>query len=149
MPPWYFELRAHYFLDPSRMPATGEPFIAMPKVIVGGGLGLAGGPPGQETGYAGCGIELRQILRWDDEVFASSVIGWHVGYVWMANVITGKNVLIPQQRDYGALFFNLDRTRTLSVTLVTRLNWDAFFGGIIAFAPLVVSIPPWLVHSLD
>jgi hypothetical protein len=148
-PPWYFELRSQYFLDPSRMPTTGEAFIAMPKVTFGGGLALAGGPPGQETGVASCNIELRQILRWDDEQAASSVVEWNVGYVNFADIILGKNVLLPQKRDYGALFFNLDRTRTITVTLVTRLTWYALMGGIIAFAPLVLGIPPWQVHSLD
>lgn len=40
---WKVEVRSDYFLDPPRMPATGEPFISLPKVTFEGGLGLVGG----------------------------------------------------------------------------------------------------------
>jgi hypothetical protein len=158
MPPWYFELRSQYFLNPPRMPATGEPFISMPKVTFGGGLAVSGGPPGKETGFASCNIRLRQSLWWDDEHVASSEVLWTVGHVIGTTVVWGKKVpgvpgvvLTPQKRDYGALFFNLDRTRTLIVTLTITITFDAYLGGIIAFAPsgFVVAIPDWLVYSLD
>jgi len=40
---WQVEVSSDYFLDPPRMPATGEPFISLPKMTFTGGLGLAGG----------------------------------------------------------------------------------------------------------
>lgn len=50
---------------------------------------------------------------------------------------------------YGALFFNLDRTRTLSVTLATTFRFLVTAGGVIGFAPLVFGAPQWKVYSLD
>jgi len=144
------EVRSDYFLDPPRMPATGEPFISLPKMIFKGGLGLAGGV--DETSIIGdavCTISFRQILRWDDEVVASSDVNWIMGYVRGKKIIFGKNVLAPQKRDFGALFFNLDRTRTLSITLATTFHFRAFLGGVIGFAPLVFGAPQWKVYSLD
>jgi hypothetical protein len=147
---WSVEVRADYFLDPARMPATGEPFISLPKMVFEGGLGLA---PGLDEKTAGgdarCSVSFRQVLRWDDDEVASSDVLWPMGYVRGKSVLSGKKRLTPQQRDYGALFFNLDRTRTLNVSLVTTFHFSVLVGGVIGFAPLVLQIPPWKVYSLD
>src|SRR5215831_7215394 len=50
---WQVEIRSDYFLDPPRMPATGEPFISLPKMTLDGGLGMAGGVDEQQFGTAG------------------------------------------------------------------------------------------------
>jgi hypothetical protein len=147
---WHVEVRSDYFLDPPRMPATGDPFISLPQMIFTGGLALAGGV--DETtaiGDASCFISFRQILRWDDDEVAFSDVNWNMGYVSGKRIVLGKRILAPQKRDYGALFFNLDRTRTLIVTLVTLFRFKVAFGGVIGFAPLVFGVPRWQVHSLD
>jgi hypothetical protein len=147
---WQVEVRSDYFLDPPRMPATGEPFISFPKMIFKGGLGLAGGVDETSAiGDASCNISFRQILRWGDDEVASSDVNWLMGYVRGKNIVFGKKVLAPQKRDYGALFFNLDRTRTLSVTLLTTFRFRVTLGGVIGFAPLVFGAPQWKVYSLD
>jgi hypothetical protein len=145
---WEVEVRSDYFLDPSRMPATGEPFISLPKMTFKGGLGLSGGGA-SAIGEASCIISFGQFLRWGDEVVASSNVNWNMGYVRGKNILLGKEVLAPQKRDYGALFFNLDRTQTLSVTLVTTFRFRVSYGGVIGFAPLVFGAPQWKVYSLD
>jgi hypothetical protein len=147
---WQVEVRSDYFLDPPRMPATGEPFISLPRMMFTGGLGLAGGVDAtNQFGDASCSITFRQILRWDDDEVASSDVNWLVGWVRGKNLILGKKALAPQKRDYGPLFFNLDRTRTLSVTLVTTFHFKATLGGVIGFAPLVFGTPQWKTYSLD
>jgi len=149
--PWRVELRMHYVLDPPRMPGTGEPFISLPKLTFTGGLGLRGGID-QENGSALFSVSLTQSLRPGGVEVASSNAEWIVGYVYGQNVLVGKNVLTAGQRDYGALFFNLDRTQTLVVTLVTSFFFSVGMGGVIAFAPgtgFTVGAPPWLIHSLD
>jgi hypothetical protein len=130
------------------MPATGEPFISLPKVTFKGGLGLAGGEA-SAIGEASCIISFRQILRWGDEVVASSDVNWNMGWVRGENIVFGKQVLAPQKRDYGALFFNLDRTQMLSITLATTFRFRVTLGGVIGFAPLVFGAPQWKVYSLD
>jgi hypothetical protein len=150
---WQVEIRSDYFLDPPRMPATGEPFISLPKMTFKGGLALRGGlDETSAIGEASCFISFRQILRWGDEVVVSSDVNWNMGWVRGNNVMLGKRALLPQKRDYGALFFNLDRTQTLSVTLVTTFRFQVNLGGVIAFAPqvgLVFDAPQWKVYSLD
>jgi hypothetical protein len=143
---WQVEVRSDYFLDPPRMPAIGEPFISLPKMTFKGNLGLAGGG---QIGDASCNISSRQLLRWGDDEVASSDTSWLVGWVRGENILYGKNVLAPQKRDYGAIFFNLDRTRTLTVTLVTTFAFRATLGGVIGFAPLVFGTPQWKIYSLD
>jgi hypothetical protein len=146
---WQVEVRSDYFLDPPRMPATGGSFISLPKMTFKGGLGLAAGvDETSKMGSASCTISFRQILRWGDDEVASSDVNWLVGSI-NGDTVFGKKVLAPQKRDYGALFFNLDRTRTLSVTLVTTFRFTATLGGVIGFAPLVLGVPQWKVYSLD
>jgi hypothetical protein len=131
------------------MPATGEPFISLPTIPFKGGLNLAGGVDETAIGDASCVISLRQILRWGDEEVASSDVNWFMGFVRGKNIVTGKKELAPQKRDYGALFFNLDRTRTLNITLATTFRFNVSLGGVISFAPLVFGAPQWKVYSLD
>jgi hypothetical protein len=150
--PWQVVLKSHYFLDPPRMPATGESCISLPKVTVSGGLGLKGGV-NTNTGSASCTISFRQILRpgWVDVALAEHVsdVEWRVGYVHVSNVVWGQQVLTPQKRDFGPLFFNLDRTQTLGATLVTTFDFRADVGGVIAFAPLAVGPALWGIHTLE
>jgi hypothetical protein len=147
---WEVQIRSDYFLDPPRMPATGTQFVTLPKMEFKGALGLAGGA-NQATaiGDAVCTVSFRQMLRFGDNDVASSNVDWMVGFIRGKNVILGKNNIIPQHRDFGALFFNLDRTRTVGVTLLTTLHFKATLGGVIGFAPLTVGAPQWKVFSLD
>ena len=108
-----------------------------------------GGWPGRESGWASCDVSLRQSVSWNDEEFAWSGARWTVGSVYGDRVISGKSRLTPQNRDFEPIFFNLDRGRTLLVTLSIGLTWNAAEGGIIVLGPLEVSIPPWRVYSLD
>lgn len=153
---WSVNVRSDYFLDPPRMPATGEPFISLPKMTFKGALGLAGGvDETHQFGSASCTISFRQILRWDDDEVAASDVNWNMGLVSGKNVTFGRRVLAPQKRDYGALFFNLDRTRTLSITLATTFRFRVTLGGVIGFsgvpgiAPFMFGAPQWKVYSLD
>jgi hypothetical protein len=101
---------------------------------------------------ARCSISLRQILRpgWVDVALAEHVsdVEWLVGLVW-GSVVVGQQVLTPQKRDFGPLFFNLDRTQTLGATLVTTFDFRADLGGVIAFAPLAVGPALWGIHTLE
>lgn len=72
-----------------------------------------------------------------------------MGYVRGKKIVFGNQVLAPQKRNYGALCFNLDRTRTLNVTLATTFRSMVSVGGVIGLAPLVFGVPPWKVYSLD
>ena len=103
--PWTVELRSYYFLDPARMPATGEPFISLPKVDFRGSFGLSGGAG---KGHATCFMSVTQSLRPGGVEVASSYDRWLVGQVYFGNVIQGSNFLAARKRDCGALFFNLD-----------------------------------------
>jgi hypothetical protein len=162
--PWQVVLKSHYFIDPSWMPASGESCISLPKLtFFSGGLGLKGGindDPAKDTGSCQCQISLTQILRpgWVD-VPTGGVSGvtehvsdvlWRVGLISGGKLTWGQQVVTaPQKRDYGALFFNLDRTQTLGVTLVTTFSFSAWAFGVIAFAPLDVGPAPWGIHTIE
>jgi hypothetical protein len=148
-PPWRFFWTADYFLDPARMPATGEPFIAMPKIALGGNLILFDGPPQNQTGGTRWSVSLSQWLSWNDELITSSSISYMFGYTYGGQVLSGKRTLTPQPRDFAPLFFNLDRSRTLLIRLDISLDWEAWNGGGIVFGPFDVSIPSWRVYALD
>jgi hypothetical protein len=152
---WKVELKSHYFLDPPRMPATGESCISLPKVTVSGRLGVKGGvneDPDKDGGTAQYRIRFRQILRpgWVDVALAEHVSdadgldGQVIG-----STVVGQQILTPQKRDFAALFFNLDRTQTLGATLVTTFDFGAWFGGVIAFDSFAVGPAPWGIHTLE
>ena len=97
---------------------------------------------------------IIQTDSWrESEEVASSEIEWLVGGVRGKQTLFGENVLTPRNRDYGALFFNLDRTRSLYITLVTTFFFSADFGGVIGFGgvsgipPLVVGTPQWKIYA--
>ncbi len=46
-------------------------------------------------------------------------------------------------------FFNLDRTQTLNITLLTTFRFLVVSGGFIGFGPLDIAAPQWKVRSLD
>jgi len=119
-------------------------------VIFKGGLGLVGGVDETDaTGSASCNITFSETLRWGDDDVASSDVKWFVGYVNGNETIWGKKVLAPQRRDFGAQFFHLDHSRTLSVTLTTTFEFEVVRLGVIGFAPLVFGAPQWKVYSLE
>jgi hypothetical protein len=147
---WVVTLSSYYFLDPPRMPASGDPFISQPKLTISGGLGLAGGEPGKEWGVASCAISLTQILKVDNNEVARAVApDWIVGYVSGTEVILGNQILPPGQRDFLPLFFNLDRGKWCSITLLTTITLTAYNFSVIGFAPVVFGIPQWSAYSLD
>jgi hypothetical protein len=147
---WEFQLRSEYFLDTARMPAQGDAFVSVPRMTFSGGLGLgATTQAGTTFGGAFARVTFEQVLRWDDDEVDRSDVSWPVGFVNGPTLLLGKRLLPPQKRDYPALIFNLDRTRTLSITLLTTFFFRATLGGIIGFGPLLVGIPQWKVYSLD
>jgi hypothetical protein len=149
-PPWRFYWTARYFLDPPRMPSAGTPFVAMPSVRLGGSLALFGGPPGREVGLASWSLALAQRMTWDDEDEVSyASTSWQMGRVYGKNVERGKQAVIPQKRDFGPVFFNLDRSRTLIIDLDITLTWNSSNTGLLVFNALDVEFPPWSVRSLD
>src|SRR4051794_14741338 len=151
-PPLYsvVSLTSYYFLDPPRMPANGDPFISQPKLTITGGLGLTGGQPGHEVGFASCVISLTQILQvGNNEVARAVAPDWIVGMVSGSTVIAGNRILPPGQRDFLPLFFNLDRTLGIIITLLTTIKLTAYDFSVIGFAPVVFRLPQWSTYSLD